>query len=72
MEDIYVICDHSRALTILLNDGVVPSNVREGYFARMLVRRALRSIRSLGIKIQLWPRWSAMQIDYFTHDRSRS
>jgi len=33
LEDIYVICDHSRALMIMLNDGVVPSNVREGYFA---------------------------------------
>ena len=40
LEDIYVICDHSRALAFMLNDGVVPSNVREGYFARMLVRRA--------------------------------
>ena len=40
MEDIYVVCDYSRALAFMLNDGVVPSNVREGYFARMLVRRA--------------------------------
>lgn len=53
LEDIYVVCDHSRALMLLLNDGVVPSNVREGYFARMLVRRALRSIRTLGIQIKL-------------------
>ena len=52
LEDIYVICDHSRALMMLLNDGVVPSNVREGYFARMLVRRALRSIRTLGIDVR--------------------
>ena len=28
MEDIYVVCDHSRALAFMLNDGVVPSNVR--------------------------------------------
>lgn len=65
LEDIYVICDHSRALAILLNDGVVPSNVREGYFARMLVRRALRSIRSLGINIHL-AEVVAKQVDYFT------
>jgi len=65
LEDIYVICDHSRALAILLNDGVVPSNVDKGYFARMLVRRALRSIRSLGIKIKL-SEVVAMQIDYFS------
>ncbi|HTY46819.1 MAG TPA: alanine--tRNA ligase [Methanomassiliicoccales archaeon] len=64
LEDIYVICDHTRALALLLNDGVVPSNVREGYFARMLVRRALRSIRSLGIQIPL-AEVVGMQIDHF-------
>ena len=64
LEDVYVISDHSRALAILLNDGVVPSNVREGYFARMLVRRALRSMRSLGIKSPLAD-IVALQVDYF-------
>jgi alanyl-tRNA synthetase len=64
LEDIYTICDHSRALMILLNDGVVPSNVREGYFARMLVRRALRSIRSLGLDVRL-SEVVDRQIDYF-------
>ncbi|MDD1769464.1 MAG: alanine--tRNA ligase [Methanomassiliicoccales archaeon] len=64
LEDVYVICDHSRALALLLNDGVVPSNVREGYFARMLVRRALRSIRSLGVDIDL-AEVVGDQIDYF-------
>ena len=64
LEDIYVICDHSRALMLMLNDGVVPSNVREGYFARMLVRRALRAIRSLGLEIKLSEAVSR-QIDHF-------
>jgi len=53
LEELYVICDHSRALTFMLNDGVVPSNVKEGYFARLLVRRALRSINSLKLDITL-------------------
>jgi len=65
MENIYVICDHSRALAFMLNDGVVPSNVREGYFARMLVRRALRSMRALDLKMPLAD-IVAMQIDYFS------
>jgi len=64
LEDIYVICDHSRALMLMLNDGVVPSNVREGYFARMLVRRALRSIRSLDLDIRL-SEAVGRQIDHF-------
>ena len=65
MENIYVICDHSRALAFMLNDGVVPSNVREGYFARMLVRRALRSMRTLDLKMPLAD-IVGMQIDYFS------
>ncbi|HUI38710.1 MAG TPA: alanine--tRNA ligase [Thermoplasmata archaeon] len=37
-----ILVDHARALNFLLTDGVVPSNSKEGYFARMLVRRILR------------------------------
>ena len=65
MEDIYIVCDHARALAFMLNDGVVPSNVREGYFARMLVRRAMRSMRSLNLQMPL-EEVVAMQIDYFS------
>jgi alanyl-tRNA synthetase len=65
MEDIYIVCDHSRALSFLLNDGVVPSNVKEGYFARMLVRRALRSMRTLDVKFTLAD-IVGQQIDYFS------
>jgi alanyl-tRNA synthetase len=53
MENIYIVCDHSRALMFLLNDGVMPSNVKAGYFARMLVRRALRSISALKLDLPL-------------------
>src|SRR2546426_124516 len=44
-----VICDHSRALMFLLGDGVVPSNSREGDFARLLIRRGRRTPRNLDI-----------------------
>jgi alanyl-tRNA synthetase len=37
-----VAIDHARALNFLLTDGVVPSNSKEGYFARLLLRRSLR------------------------------
>ena len=49
LEALYTICDHSRALMFILGDGVVPSNSREGYFARLLVRRGLRALRNLNI-----------------------
>ncbi len=65
LEDIYVVCDHSRALAFLINDGVVPSNVREGYFARLLVRRGLRAMRSLGIDVTLSD-VVGRQIDFFS------
>src|SRR5262249_54017852 len=33
---------HARTLNFLLTDGVIPSNSKEGYFARLLLRRSLR------------------------------
>jgi alanyl-tRNA synthetase len=37
-----ILLDHARALNFMLTDGVVPSNSKEGYFARLLIRRSLR------------------------------
>ncbi|HKW43912.1 MAG TPA: alanine--tRNA ligase, partial [Thermoplasmata archaeon] len=53
LESLYTVCDHSRALIFLLGDGVVPSNSREGYFARLLVRRGLRALKDLNIAYTL-------------------
>lgn len=66
-ESMYVVCDHTRALMFMLADGVVPSNVRQGYFARLLVRRALRELAQLGIQGRLSD-IVARQIDYFALD----
>jgi alanine--tRNA ligase len=51
----------------MLSDGVVPSNVRQGYFARLLVRRALRELSQLGIERKL-SEIVAKQVDYFSQD----
>ncbi|MCI4331648.1 MAG: alanine--tRNA ligase [Thermoplasmata archaeon] len=40
-----LLIDHSRALNFLLTDGVVPSNSKDGYFARLLLRRMLRLLQ---------------------------
>ncbi len=53
LESLYTVCDHARALIFLLGDGVVPSNSREGYFARLLVRRGLRALKDLNISYTL-------------------
>ncbi|WP_456472087.1 alanine--tRNA ligase [Methanocaldococcus sp.] len=53
-EHIYAIADHTRAITFLLGDGVVPSNVREGYLLRMLIRKSLRHLQRLNLDIPLF------------------
>jgi len=42
IEKVYAIVDHTRCLAYMLGDCIVPSNVREGYLARLVLRRTLR------------------------------
>src|SRR5207253_9094148 len=47
------VCGHALGSSFLLGDGVVPSKAREGYFARLLVRRGLRALKDLNITYTL-------------------
>ncbi len=47
LRSIYTIADHSKTIALMLSDGVVPSNVEEGYLARMVIRRTLRQMDPL-------------------------
>ena len=49
IEKVYAIVDHTRCLAYMLGDCVVPSNVREGYLARLVIRRTLRMMNDLKI-----------------------
>ncbi|HEU17105.1 MAG TPA: alanine--tRNA ligase [Methanolinea sp.] len=50
IEKVYAIVDHTRCLAYMLGDCIIPSNVREGYLARLVIRRTLRMMNELGIK----------------------
>jgi alanyl-tRNA synthetase len=53
-----ILADHSRGMTFLLADGVVPSNEDRGYVLRRIMRRAIQRGRSLGLEPGFLPRYA--------------
>ena len=53
LSKIYAIPDHMHALSNMLGDGLVPSNSKAGYLARMIARRVLRMRDDLKLDISL-------------------
>ncbi|MEZ0248401.1 MAG: alanine--tRNA ligase [Thermoproteus sp.] len=52
-EALYVLADHSRTVSWMIADGVVPSNTGAGYLARLLIRRVLRGLWLAGLEAPL-------------------
>jgi alanyl-tRNA synthetase len=54
VENTFAVADHTKSLSFILSEGVVPSNIQEGYLARLLFRRIYRLLRMLGIPDKLY------------------
>jgi alanyl-tRNA synthetase len=61
------VADHTKAISFLLSEGVVPSNVAVGYLTRLLIRRTYRMLRLLGIEDRLGE-ITEMQISHWGTD----
>jgi alanyl-tRNA synthetase len=66
MERIYAVVDHTRCLAFMLGDGIIPSNVKSGYLARLVIRRTLRLMKELGLSLPLAElvRMQIQRLDY--------
>jgi len=53
-----ILADHTRAMTFLVADGVVPSNEDRGYILRRVMRRAIQHGRALGFEPGFLPRFA--------------
>lgn len=54
LEKLYALVDHTRTITFMLGDGIIPSNGKAGYLARLVIRRSIRLMNSLEIEESLY------------------
>ncbi len=65
MEMAFAVLDHTKAVAFMLADGLVPSNVQEGYLGRLLIRRTLRLLKKLEVNVEL-SELIDMQLDHWS------
>ena len=65
LEKLFAIVDHSRALAFMFGDGIVPSNVKAGYLARMVLRRTVLLSKDIGVP-DILPEMVQNHIDNFS------
>jgi alanyl-tRNA synthetase len=58
-----IVADHSRGMTFLITDGVVPSNEDRGYVLRRVMRRAIQQGRVLGLESPWLERFAERTIE---------
>jgi len=67
IENAFAVADHTKCLSVILSEGVVPSNIQEGYLARLIFRRVYRLLRMLNIQDKLYDIMN-MQIEMWSKD----
>ncbi len=67
LERAFALLDHTKAIAFMLADGLVPSNVNEGYLGRLLIRRSLKILRLLGSEIPL-SEFVAKQVGFWSRE----
>jgi alanyl-tRNA synthetase len=67
IENAFAVADHTKCLSFILSEGVVPSNIQEGYLARLLFRRIYRLLKMLGVPEKLSDIMD-MQINFWSKD----
>ena len=68
IETAFAIVDHTKCLSFMLSEGIVPSNIHEGYLARLLFRRVYRLLRNLGMKSDQLFDIINLQVEYWSPD----
>jgi alanyl-tRNA synthetase len=67
IENVFAVADHTKCLGFILSEGIVPSNIQEGYLTRLLFRRTYRLLKMLEIPDKLYNIMD-MQIDLWSKD----
>jgi alanyl-tRNA synthetase len=68
IRSVRIICDHSRAATFLLAEGIAPLNVEQGYVLRRVIRGAIRHGKLLGIEEEFLSVLSQIIIETYVED----
>ncbi|UOY04589.1 alanine--tRNA ligase [Candidatus Blochmanniella pennsylvanica] len=64
---VYVIADHIRACSFLIQDGVLPANEGRGYVLRRIIRRAILHGKKLGVNDIFFYKLVSPLIKYMQH-----
>jgi alanyl-tRNA synthetase len=68
IENAWAITDHTKTLSFMLSEGVVPSNIQEGYLARLLFRRTYRLMLNLNMNPDNLYNIIELQTNYWSKD----